>query len=154
LLVLDEPTSGLDPLIQQEFFALVREAKAEGRTLFLSSHIISEVERTCDRAAIIRDGRLVRVDRVDALRQIAVHHVELRFSGPVPVEAFASLPGVRDVQAQDHTLQMQVSGPIAPVVRAAGQFELEDFVSREPNLEEVFLAEYGHGPAAAQADGG
>ena len=147
LLVLDEPTSGLDPLIQQEFFALVREAKAEGRTVFLSSHVISEVERTCDRAAIIRDGRLVRVDRVDALRQIAVHHVELRFAGPVPIEAFASLPGVRDVQAHDHTLVMQVNGPIAPIVRAAGQFELEDFVSREPNLEEVFLAEYGHGPA-------
>jgi ABC-2 type transport system ATP-binding protein len=146
LLVLDEPTSGLDPLIQQEFFALVREAKAEGRTVFLSSHVISEVERTCDRAAIIRDGRLVRVDRVDALRQIAVHHVELRFAGPVPVEAFASLPGVRDVQSHDHTLVMQVNGPIAPIVRAAGQFELEDFVSREPNLEEVFLAEYGHGP--------
>ena len=147
LLVLDEPTSGLDPLIQQEFFALVREAKAEGRTVFLSSHVISEVERTCDRAAIIRDGRLVRVDRVDALRQIAVHHSELRFAGPVPMEAFASLPGVRDVQADDHTLLMQVNGPIAPIVRAAGQYELEDFVSREPNLEEVFLAEYGHGPA-------
>ena len=114
LLVLDEPTSGLDPLIQQEFFALVREAKAEGRTVFLSSHVISEVERTCDRAAIIRDGRLVRVDRVDALRQIAVHHVELRFAGPVPIEAFASLPGVRDVQAHEHTLVMQVNGPIAP----------------------------------------
>ena len=145
LLILDEPTAGLDPLIQQEFFALVREAKAADRTVFLSSHIISEVERTCDRAAIIRDGRLVRVDRVTALRELAVHHVELRFSGLAPLAAFASLPGVQNLIAEDGLLRMQVSGPIAPVVRAAGQYDLIDFVSREPNLEEVFLAEYGHG---------
>jgi ABC-2 type transport system ATP-binding protein len=156
LLILDEPTSGLDPLIQQEFFALVREARAEGRTVFLSSHVISEVERTCDRAAIIRDGRLVRVDRVAALRDLAVHHVELRFAGPAPAAAFRDLPGVGDLVAEGEVLRMQVSGPIAPVVRAAGQFDLVDFVSREPNLEDAFLAEYGHGPvgAPADADGG
>ncbi|MBM4408924.1 MAG: ABC transporter ATP-binding protein [Chloroflexi bacterium] len=149
LLILDEPTSGLDPLIQQEFFALVREAKAAGRTVFLSSHIISEVERTCDRAAIIRDGRLVRVDRVSALRELAVHHVELRFSGPAPLAPFSALLGVQNLAAEDGVLRMQVSGPIAPIVRAAGQYDLIDFVSREPNLEEVFLAEYGHGAPSA-----
>ena len=79
LLMLDEPTSGLDPLVQQEFYTLIREAKAEGRTVFMSSHILSEVEKTCDRVAIIRDGRLVRVDRVEALRDMAHHPVELRF---------------------------------------------------------------------------
>ena len=84
LLILDEPTSGLDPLVQQSFYALVREAKAEGRTVFLSSHILSEVERTCDRVAIIRDGRLVKVDRVEALRDLAHHQVELRFAGHRP----------------------------------------------------------------------
>src|SRR6478672_9566473 len=94
LLVLDEPTSGLDPLVQQAFYALVREAKAEGRTVFLSSHILSEVERTCDRVAIIREGRLVKVDRVEALRDLAHHQVELRFSGDVPTNEFEQLPGV------------------------------------------------------------
>jgi ABC-2 type transport system ATP-binding protein len=145
LLILDEPTSGLDPLVQQSFYALVREAKAEGRTVFLSSHILSEVERTCDRVAIIRDGRLVRVDRVDALRDLAHHQVELRFAGPVPVEEFQQIPGVTDVAADDHILRMRVFGPIAPVVTAAARYDLVDFVSREPSLEETFLAQYGKG---------
>ena len=143
LLVLDEPTSGLDPLVQQSFYALVREAKEEGRTGFVSSHILSEVERTCDRVAIIRDGRLVKVDRTEALRDLAHHQVELRFAGPVPRAEFEMLPGVSDVAADDHVLRMRVSGPITPVVRAAARFELLDFVSREPGLEETFLAQYG-----------
>jgi ABC-2 type transport system ATP-binding protein len=142
LLLLDEPTSGLDPLIQQEFYAVIREAKAEGRTVFLSSHILSEVEKTCDRVAIIREGRLVRVDRTDALRDLAHHTVELVFTDHVPVEAFSALPGVSDVVAEDHILRMRVSGSITPVVRAAANYDLADFVSREPSLEETFLAEY------------
>ena len=83
LLILDEPTSGLDPLVQQTFFELVREARDEGRTIFLSSHIIDEVDRTCDRVAIIREGRLVQVDRIEAIRELAFHHVELTFATPV-----------------------------------------------------------------------
>jgi ABC-2 type transport system ATP-binding protein len=144
LLVLDEPTSGLDPLVQQSFYALVREAQAEGRTVFLSSHILSEVERTCDRVAIIRDGRLVKVDSVEGLRDLAHHQVELRFVDGVPAEAFEGLPGVSEVVVGDHTLRMRVSGPITPVVQAAARYELLDFVSREPTLEETFLAQYGH----------
>jgi ABC-2 type transport system ATP-binding protein len=143
LLVLDEPTSGLDPLVQQSFYSLVREAKDEGRTVFLSSHILSEVERTCDKVAIIREGRLVKVGATDALRDLAHHEVELRFGDGVPVEAFSGLPGVSDVTVHDHTLRMRVSGPITPVVQAAARYELLDFVSREPTLEETFLAQYG-----------
>jgi ABC-2 type transport system ATP-binding protein len=143
LLILDEPTSGLDPLVQQTFFALVREAKEEGRTIFMSSHVLSEVERTCDRVAIIRDGRLTRVDRVDALRDMAHHQVELRFAGPAPRDEFAILPGVTDVKAEDGVLRMRVAGAITPIVQAAARHELLDFVSREPTLEETFLAEYG-----------
>jgi ABC-2 type transport system ATP-binding protein len=144
LLILDEPTSGLDPLVQQTFYEVIREAKAEGRTIFLSSHILSEVEKTCDRVAIIRDGRLAKVDRVEALRDLAHHQVELRFVGDVPVGAFAAIPGVSEVVADDHVLRMRVSGSIAPVVREAARYELLDFVSREPSLEETFLAQYGH----------
>src|SRR5215212_11283619 len=94
LLVLDEPTSGLDPLVQQTFNELLFEAKAEGRTVFLSSHIITEVERTCDRVAIIREGGIVRLDTVEALRELAAHEVELRFPGDVPLDAFAAMSGV------------------------------------------------------------
>ena len=143
LLLLDEPTSGLDPLIQQEFYTVIREAKGEGRTVFMSSHILSEVERTCDRVAIIREGRLLRVDRVGALRDMAHHTVEIRFAGAVPLAEFEGLPGVSDVVAEDHVLRMRVSGGITPVVQAAARHELTDFVSREPTLEESFLAEYG-----------
>jgi len=149
LLILDEPTSGLDPLVQQSFYELVREARDEGRTVFLSSHILSEVERTADRVAIIREGRLVKVGSVESLRDLAHHQVELRFSGPVPATEFQSLPGVSEVVADDHVLRMRVSGAITPVVRAAAGYELLDFVSREPTLEETFLAEYGQGSATS-----
>jgi ABC-2 type transport system ATP-binding protein len=151
LLVLDEPTSGLDPLVQQSFYALLRDTKAEGRTVFLSSHILSEVERSCDRVAIIREGRLVKVDTVEGLRDLAHHQVELRFAGPVPSGEFENLPGVTDVSANDHVLRMRVSGPITPVVRAAARYDLLDFVSREPSLEETFLAQYGSAADASAA---
>ncbi|MBI2762781.1 MAG: ABC transporter ATP-binding protein [Chloroflexi bacterium] len=151
LLILDEPTSGLDPLVQQTFNKLLFEARAEGRTIFLSSHIISEVERVCGRAAIIRDGRLVRVDSVAGLRDLAAHEVELRFPGPVPTAAFEAMDGVSNVEAEGDTLRLLVTGPIAPVVRAASAYDLTDFVSREPSLEEVFLAEYGHAGSDGRA---
>jgi ABC-2 type transport system ATP-binding protein len=146
LLMLDEPTSGLDPLVQQTFYAVIREAKSEGRTIFLSSHILSEVEKTCDRVAIIRDGRLVKVDRTDALRDLAHHQVELRFGGAVPRAEFENLPGVSDLVVEDHVLRMRVAGAIAPLVQAAANYQLVDFVSREPSLEETFLAQYGDQP--------
>jgi ABC-2 type transport system ATP-binding protein len=145
LLLLDEPTSGLDPLVQQTFYDVIREAKAEGRTIFMSSHILSEVEKTCDRVAIIRDGRLTKVDRVEALRDLAHHQVELRFAGTVPTAEFSAIPGVSEVVAEDHTLRMRVTGAITPIVHAAARHEVIDFVSREPSLEETFLAEYGRG---------
>jgi len=143
LLLLDEPTSGLDPLVQQTFFSLLRESVKEGGTVFLSSHILSEVERSCDRVAIIRDGRLVRVDSVDALRDLSHHQVELRFVGEPPIAEFKDLPGVSDVEIEDHQLKLRVLGPITPVVVAAARLGVTDFLSREPSLEETFLAQYG-----------
>ncbi|MBI2775954.1 MAG: ABC transporter ATP-binding protein [Chloroflexi bacterium] len=148
LLILDEPTAGLDPLVQQTFNEILFEAKGEGRTVFLSSHIISEVERTCDRVAIIRDGRIVRLDTVEALRELAAHEVELRFATSPDPAPYAAVPGVSHLAVEGRALRMLVSGPIAPVVRLAAQGDLVDFVSREPSLEEVFLAEYGTGAAA------
>ncbi len=143
LLILDEPTSGLDPLVQQTFFVTLRQAVADGATVFLSSHILSEVEKSSDRVAIIREGRIVKLDTVEGLRDLAHHQVELRFAGPVPTDAFESLPGVSELVADDHVLRMRVAGAITPVVQAAARYELLDFVSREPSLEETFLAQYG-----------
>jgi ABC-type multidrug transport system ATPase subunit len=149
LLILDEPTAGLDPLMQQTFFALVEEARRDGRTVFLSSHIIDEVDRTCDRVAIIREGRLVQVDRIEAIRELAFHHVELTFGSPVDPALFERLPGVSDVAARGDVVSMRVSGPIGAVVTIAAQHGIVDVVSREPNLEDVFLAQYGEHPVAS-----
>jgi len=153
LLILDEPTAGLDPLVQQTFFETLREVIGDGGTVFLSSHILSEVEKSCDRVAIIREGRLVKVDTVDALRDLAHHTVELRFAGAVPVAEFEALPGVSEVTVDDHVLHLRVTGAMTPIVRAAARHELLDFVSREPSLEETFLAQYGQ-PAVEVADHG
>ncbi len=149
LLILDEPTSGLDPLMQQTFFELVREARDEGRTVFLSSHIIDEVDRTCDRVAIIREGRLVQVDRIESVRRLAFHHVELTFGSAVAPAVFTSIEGVHDVTVDGTVFTMRVSGPIGAVLAAAAPHGLVDVVSREPNLEDVFLAQYGQGDVAA-----
>jgi ABC-2 type transport system ATP-binding protein len=150
LLVLDEPTSGLDPLVQQTFFSTLREAVTDGATVFLSSHILSEVEKSADRVAIIREGRIVKTGTVEGLRDLAHHQVELRFAGPVPAAEFEHLPGVSDVVADDHVLRLRVAGAITPVVQAAARYELVDFVSREPSLEETFLAQYGQAPVEAK----
>jgi ABC-type multidrug transport system ATPase subunit len=143
LLILDEPTSGLDPLIQQTFFETLRSSVKDGATVFLSSHILSEVEKSCDRVAIIREGKIVKLDTVEGLRDLAHHQVELRFANGVPLDAFKTIAGVSDLVADDHVLRMRVAGPITPVVQAAAKYELLDFVSREPSLEETFLAQYG-----------
>jgi len=153
LLVLDEPTAGLDPLVQLTFFTTLRDVIGDGGTVFLSSHILSEVEKSCDRVAIIREGRLAKVDTVDALRDLAHHQVELRFVGPVPTAEFEGLPGVSDVTAVDHVLRMRVTGAITPVVQAAARYELLDFVSHEPSLEDTFLAQYGRGAAEVAGHG-
>ncbi len=152
LLILDEPTTGLDPLVQQTFFETLHDAVADGATVFLSSHILSEVEKSCQRVAIIRDGRIAKLGTVDSLRDLAHHQVELRFAGAVPADEFRALPGVSELVAEDHTIRMRVAGAITPVVRAAAQYELLDFVSREPSLEETFLAEYGREAVEATGD--
>src|SRR6185369_7401225 len=107
LLILDEPTSGLDPLVQQTFYEVIREAKADGRTIFLSSHILSEVEKTCDRVGIVRDGRLARIGSVESLRDLAHHQVEIVFVGDVPERAFAALPGVSDATVDGQRMHLR-----------------------------------------------
>jgi ABC-2 type transport system ATP-binding protein len=143
LLVLDEPTQGLDPLVQQEFYGLIAEAKGEGRTVFLSSHVMPEVERVCDRVAIIREGRLVAVEDVGTLKARALRTVEFHFARPVPSAAFRGLPSVRDVIGMGDVIRCSVAGPLDAVVKTAARFEVVDVTTHEPSLEEAFLAYYG-----------
>jgi ABC-2 type transport system ATP-binding protein len=145
LLILDEPTQGLDPLMQQEFYALVDEARARGATVFLSSHILPEVERVCDRVAIVREGRLVRVADVEELKQAAVREIRVVFSAPVPVETFASLPGVEAATARGTNVILTVRGELDPIVKAAARHTVLDLTSTEPSLEELFLSIYRDG---------
>ena len=145
LIIMDEPSSGLDPLMQQEFYSLVEEVKAEGRTVFISSHIMPEVERVCDRVGIIRRGELVTVEDIGTLKERAFHQIELHFSGPVPRELFAELPGVRDVTVEDSVVKCTVVGKPDALIKAAARFEVVKLVSHEPHLEDVFLSYYGDG---------
>ena len=142
LLILDEPTSGLDPLVQQEFHRLLDEVRAEGRTVFLSSHILPEVENVCDRVGIIREGQLVTVQQVDALKESALSHLEFHFGAEVSADEFASLPGVREATAEGTVVRCTVAGPVDAVVKAAARHEVLHLISHEPSLEQVFLAYY------------
>ncbi len=143
LLILDEPTSGLDPLIQRAFYECLAEIRDDGRTVFLSSHVLPEVERVCDRVGIIRDGRLVRIESVAAIKKMSVRKVEITFDRVVGPEAFEGLPGVRDVRVQDARLRCTVQGSIDPLMKAASRHVVVDLISHEPDLEEVFMALYG-----------
>ena len=142
LLILDEPTIGLDPLMQQEFYRLVSEAKAEGRTVFLSSHIMPEVERVCDRVGIIREGRLIAVEDIDVLKERAIRRLEIHFAAPVSPEQFGNLEGVRDVQVQDNILTCTIAGEIDTLIKIATQYHIVNLISHEPSMEEIFLAYY------------
>lgn len=142
LLILDEPTSGLDPLMQQTFNDMVLEAKAAGRTVFLSSHVLTEVERIADRVGIVRDGQLALVEEVKALKAKALRRVELHFAGEVPAAAFEHVSGVRDVQMHDSIVECEVVGSVDELIKAAARFEVVNVVSHEPDLEEIFMAYY------------
>lgn len=152
LLILDEPTGGLDPLNQQEFYKMVAETQAEGRTIFLSSHVLPEIEHTCDRVAIIREGRLITIDHVSALKDLHQHEVEIRFAGPASLEWFEQIAGVTKATqgADSHTVQVSVQGALTEIIATAGQHGATALETHEPSLEEVFLRFYESGqPSAA-----
>ena len=144
LLILDEPTSGLDPLNQQVFDAMVLEARNEGRTVFLSSHVLSEVEKTCTRIGIIRDGRLVRVGGVAELKDIKRYEITITFATPVPLDAFTTLPGVSSVEVLEggRAVRLAMQGSADAVVKAASRYPVVSLTSYEPSLEDVFLRFY------------
>jgi ABC-2 type transport system ATP-binding protein len=145
LLILDEPTSGLDPLFQHEFRTLLREVVAAGASVFLSSHVMAEIEATAGRVAIIRAGEIVAVDAVSALLARARRQLTLRFAAPVPEAAFAGLVGAADVSVAGTTVTATLAGSPDAIVKAAAQFRLIGLSMREPALEDIFLAYYRKG---------
>jgi ABC-2 type transport system ATP-binding protein len=144
LLILDEPTNGLDPLNQQEFDAMVREAREEGHTVLVSSHVLSEVEKICTRVGIIREGRIVRIGEVAELKDIKRYEITIRFANPVPVETFAKLDGVAGVERLNngHAVRLAMQGAADAVIKAAAQYQVVSLTSYEPSLEDVFLRYY------------
>lgn len=144
LLILDEPTSGLDPLVQQTVLDLVRETKADGRTIFFSSHILSEVQDVCDRVGIIRDGRLVKTERVETLTRQQFKRLRLSFAQTPPPEAF-TLEGVTETARDEHAILLEVRQNLAAVLQTAVDHQVLDMEMPPVTLEEIFLAYYGGG---------
>jgi ABC-2 type transport system ATP-binding protein len=142
LLILDEPTSGLDPLNQQEFYAMVRESRTNGATVFLSSHVLSEVEHVCDRVGIIRAGRLVNVASLEQLHEIRMHRVEIEFAGAVPEEAIRRAEGVDSVAVERERVHCVVRGSFEPLMAAVAGAHVVNLTSHEPSLEDAFLDYY------------
>jgi ABC-2 type transport system ATP-binding protein len=145
LLLLDEPTSGLDPLMEQAFRVCVHEARDRGQTVFLSSHIMSEVEALCDRVAILRAGRLIEVGTLEEMRHLSAVSIEAEFAADPP--DVSRVPGVTAVEIAGHRLRCHVTGSMEPLLGVLAGAGVRHLLSREPSLEEVFLTHYG-------ADGG
>jgi ABC-2 type transport system ATP-binding protein len=143
LLILDEPTNGFDPLMQEEFLTLVREQRNEGRTVFLSSHDLDEVQKVCDRVGIIRDGRLIAVERVDEMIAQSYRRVRIEFAERVDPAEFAALAAVGDVAGDGRILEFSVAGSLDPVVKLAAQHSVVDLEIGHPTLEEIFVELYG-----------
>jgi ABC-2 type transport system ATP-binding protein len=141
-LILDEPTTGLDPLVQDTFLQMMREVRGEGHTVFLSSHILSEVERVCDRVAIVRGGRLAALETTESLLEKRRKRVTLVFSVPVDAEPFARLPGVSDVQIDGNRIALRLHDGVDAVIKLAAQHTLVDLSVEHPSLDEVFMGYY------------
>ncbi len=143
LVILDEPTSGLDPLIQHEFYEILDEVKAEGRTVFFSSHVLPEVQRVSDRVGIIRKGRLVAVEDVDTLiDRAALHRFEIEFASEVSKSEFEHLPGASDLVVEGTTLTVSIAGSPDALIKAAARHEIVRLVTHEASLDDIFLTFY------------
>ncbi len=155
LAILDEPTSGLDPLLQIEFLDLVKERRAAGVTQFVSSHLLPEVEAVCDRVGIIKDGRLIALETIDALRARARATVTIGFKDGAETraaDAFSRIPGVEVNKVSDSLITLRSQGDIDSVVKTAARFEIASFESHPPALDEVFMAYYNGEPAVEEAE--
>jgi ABC-2 type transport system ATP-binding protein len=147
LLILDEPTSGLDPLMQQIFLQLMREVREDGRTVFLSSHILNEVQEICDRVGILRSGQLKEVKTVSDLTHTDFRWVTVQFREPARLDLLATVKGATDVSINGNKVKLKLTGDFDPLIRAIGEQYVVDIEVQEPSLEEIFLTYYGDMPA-------
>lgn len=150
LLILDEPSGGLDPLMQQTFYQLMREVRDEGRTVFLSSHVLSEVQTICNRVGILRDGRLRAVESVEELTHVEFRRIFIQAREAIRPELLQNVPGVTEVKVQGRQVELQLRGDFDPLLRVLADCYVEDLRQHDPTLEEIFLAYYGDAPAAPQ----
>jgi len=149
VLIMDEPSSGLDPLVQREFHAMMREVAAEGRTVFLSSHTLSEVQRVADRVGILRHGRLIALESVAEMRSKAIRQVVFEFGSPVDPAVFDGVPGVRSVEVTNNRTVLSFDGKMAALLKIAEQHDVLDVTTEEADLEEIFLTYYRDEAATA-----
>jgi ABC-2 type transport system ATP-binding protein len=150
LLILDEPTSGLDPLLQREFEVMAKQASAEGRTVFMSSHIMGEVQRLADRVGMVHEGRLTSVVGVDELRRAASRKVEVVFADAVRADEFADVPGVSNLSVDGHTLTCRLDGVADDLIQAIARYRVVTLTAEEPDIEELFFERYAS-PGAQDA---
>lgn len=144
LLILDEPTTGLDPLMQQRFYELMLEVRNAGHTVFLSSHVLSEVDAICDRVGILRNGMLQAIERIEDLKRVQYRWITVYTDSPVNRPDWTMLNGVSDVSVMNGGVRMRVSGSLDEVIKQAAQMTVRDINIEEPSLEDVFLAYYGN----------
>lgn len=142
VLILDEPTSGLDPLMQQEFNTIIAEHRAKGKTAFVSSHVLSEVEQICDRIGFIREGKLIDVKPLRELTRQPFKDVSALFTTKPKKSDFESIAGINDLKIDGKKLQCKISGDITPIVRALGAYKLADLTIHDANLEDIFISMY------------
>jgi len=141
LLILDEPTTGLDPLMQLEFYKILKEMRKEGVTIFMSSHVLSEVQKVCDRVGILKEGKLIAVKDIDELLEAKIKIIEIHFKNVYKIDDFR-LPGVKINQQDKKYLQLEVHGDINPIVKVLANYDLRDLSFNEPDLEDIFLEYY------------
>jgi ABC-2 type transport system ATP-binding protein len=148
LLILDEPTSGLDPVLQEEFRDLLAERKADGATIWITSHVMAEVERVADRVGLVRDGHLARELSMAELRHQATGKIRLTFAQPVSADEFASVPHVKSVQLRDGEVCVTMDGPVAELLRRAADLSATAIATEQRDLDDIFLEVFADGDAS------
>ncbi len=142
LIILDEPTTGLDPLVQREFYSLVSEVNKSGSTLFISSHILPEVERVCHRVAILREGKLIVTEDIDSLKSKAVRPLEIHFAKSIQKGSFANIEGIKNILIDKEILRCDIVGSLDKFIKELAKYEVLNIITREPDLEQIFLNYY------------
>lgn len=142
LLILDEPTTGLDPLVQREFYDLVSEVNQAGSTLFISSHILPEIERMCHRVGILREGKLIVTEDISTLKEKALRLLEVHFASPVNKSKFENIEGIQNITLEKDILHCSVAGSLDPLIKAISKYEVTNLITHEADLEQIFLNYY------------